>query len=135
MDDLKELDAIFEEIGGNEKAEKVASGFENAPDCIYDAQVKSAEYKTSKSGKPMVQISYGLENGQNHNQFIMLGGNDEAQTRRNVATFVTIVRKFGLDEEVPSAYIAKLNKLVGREVTLELITKNDYQRTSIIEVK
>lgn len=135
MEDLDELDAIFEEIGGNEKAEDVASGFSNPDDGVYSAEIKSAEYKFSKKGLPMVQISYGLENGQPHNQFLMLSGNEEAQTRRNIATFVTTMRKLGLDADKVSGYVAQLNKLAGKQVTLELITKKDYQRTSIIDVK
>lgn len=136
MDDLNELDSIFDSIGGNEKAEEVANAYQNAADGVYDAEIKKAEYKMSKKGIPMVQISYGLENGQPHNQFLLLGSakGDISQTERNIATFATVMKQLGLSAGKISEYIAQLDLLTGKSVTIELDTKNDYQRTHIIAV-
>lgn len=134
MDDLKELDAMFAEIGGNDKAEEVANDFGNLADGVYEAEVINAEYKLSKNDKPMICIEYGLENGKHHWQYLMLIGKDEEGTKRNIATAVTTLRKFGLDAETISSYVSQLDKLEGKAVTLTLTTKNDFQRTSV-EVK
>lgn len=136
MDDLNELDQIFDSIGGNDKAAEVASAFQNVEDGVYDAEIKKAEYKNSKKGIPMVQISYGLENGQGHNQFLMLASakGDIKQTERNIATFATVMMQLGLHADKPSEYISQLHLLTGKPVTIELSTKNDFQRTSIIAV-
>lgn len=136
MDDLNELDSIFDSIGGNDKAEEVANAYQNAADGVYDAEIKKAEYKMSKKGIPMVQISYGLENGQPHNQFLLLGSakGDISQTERNIATFATVMKQLGLNAGKISEYVAQLDLLTGKSVTIELDTKNDYQRTHIIAV-
>ena len=34
MDDLNELDSIFDSIGGNDKAEEVANAYQNAADGV-----------------------------------------------------------------------------------------------------
>lgn len=137
MDDLNELDSIFDSIGGNDKAEEVANAYQNAADGVYDAEIKKAEYKISKKGIPMVQISYGLENGQPHNQFLSLGSakGDIKQTERNIATFATIMKQLGLNAETISEYVAQLNLLTGKSVTIELETKNNYQTTHIVDVR
>lgn len=136
MDDLNELDSIFDSIGGNDKAEEVANAYQNAADGVYDAEIKKAEYKMSKKGIPMVQISYGLENGQPHNQFLLLGSakGDISQTERNIATFATVMKQLGLSAGKISEYVAQLNLLTGKSVTIELETTNNYQRTHIIAV-
>lgn len=136
MEDLDELDSIFSSIGGNEKANDVANAYQNAADGVYDAEIKSAEYKNSKKGIPMVQISYGLENGQNHNQFLMLGSanGDMSQTERNIATFATIMQQLGIQANKISEYVSQLHLLTGKSVTIELETKNNYQRTHIVDV-
>ena len=133
MDDLDELDAIFDSIGGNEKAEEVANSFNEIADGVYDAEVKKAEYKISKKGLPMVQISWGLEDGRTHNQFLMLSSSkgDINQTERNIATFVTEMRKFGLNAPKASGYIQQLDLLVGRAATLTIETNNGFTRTHI----
>ena len=84
----------------------------------------------------MVQISYGLENGQPHNQFLMLGSanGDITQTERNIATFATVMKQLGLSAGKISEYVAQLNLLTGKGVTIELETKNNYQRTHIVSV-
>ena len=128
--DLNELDAIFNEIG-NDKAEEVANDFGNIEDGEYEAEVVNAEYKHSKNDKPMICIEYGLEGGKHHWQYLMLVGKDEAGTKRNIATAVTTLRKFGLDSESITGYVSQLDKLEGKAVTLTITTKNDFQRTSV----
>ncbi len=138
MDDLKELDAIFNEIGGNEKAAEVASAYSQPADGIYAAEIKKAEFKSSKKGDPMVQISYGLETGENHNQFLMLVGKDKKGTEQNVARFVTIMQELGLNAPSVSAYVAKFDDLVGKSVTIEIKTTTSkagksFTNTSILK--
>lgn len=137
MDDLTELDAIFEEIGGNEKAEEVASGFTKPADGVYAAEIKKAEYKTSKKGDPMVVISYGLETGETHNDYLMLTGKDREGAKKNVARFVTVMHQLGLSEQSARDYIAKLNTLVGESVTIKIETTTskagkEYTNTHIL---
>ena len=135
--DLSELDALFDEIGGNEGAETVANSFNNLPDGTYDAEVNSAEFKHSKSDLPMIQIQYAVEGGKKHNQFLMLANKDGdlEKTKSSIARAVTTLKKFGLEEKTITDYVAKLDQLVGRQVTIELTTSAGGYQNTHVEVK
>ena len=133
-EDLNELDAMFAEIGGNEKLEENAGGFSEVKDGTYEAEVVSAEYTKSKKDMPMIKIEYALETKQHCWQYLMLAAKDEENTRRQMSRAVTNLRKFGLDADTISGYISQLDKLAGMGCKLTLSTKNEFQNISIDEV-
>lgn len=134
-EDLRELDAMFSDIGGNEKLEENANSFANIEDGTYEAEVVKAEYAKSKKDMPMIKIEYALETQQHAWQYLMLAAKDEEQTRRQMSRTITNLRKFGLDADSVSGYINQLDKLEGRGCTLTFETKNDFQNIHIDEVK
>lgn len=137
-DDLKELDLMFAEIGGNEKLEENTNDFASVEDGIYIAEVAKAEFTTSKAGLPMIKLEFALETKAHCWKYLMLAakpGPDQADnTRRQMSRSVTDLRKFGLEAETISGYIEQLDKIIGVECQLKLETKNDFQNIHILEV-
>ena len=139
-EDLAELDAMFADLGGNDKVEENANDFASAEDGTYEAEVINAELTKSKAGLPMIKIEYGLETKQHVWQYLMLaakpGPDQEANTKRQMSRTINILRsKYGIEAETVSGYTSQLDKLEGRAVVLTLSTKNDFQNISIDEVK
>lgn len=129
--DLNELDAMFADIGGNDKLEENANNFDNIEDGEYEAEIISAEYTKSKKDMPMIKIEYGLENGRHHWQYLMLAGKDEKATSQQMSRTITVLRKFGLDSNTITGYVSQLDKLEGRAVTLTITTNNNFQNTHV----
>lgn len=129
--DLNELDAMFADIGGNEKLEENSNSFDNIEDGEYEAEVINAEYTKSKKDMPMIKVEYGLENGRHHWQYLMLAGKDEKSTSQQMSRTVTVLRKFGLDSKTITGYVSQLDKMIGRKVMLTITTKNDFQNTHV----
>lgn len=129
--DLNELDAMFADIGGNEKLDENANSFDNIEDGEYEAEVINAEYTKSKKDMPMIKVEYGLESGRHHWQYLMLAGKDEKATSQQMSRTVTVLRKFGLDSKTITGYVSQLDKMVGQRVMLTITTKNDYQNTHV----
>lgn len=98
-DDLKELNALFNEVKDVDETE--LSGYITIQDGNYKAIVDDLEVTESKNGKPMFVLSYKITDGeykeQIHKQFIMLCANDEAQLKRNLNRYATTVKKLGID--------------------------------------
>lgn len=134
MEDLDELDAIFNDIGGNEGAEEAAKGsFKEIEDGDYEAEIIAVEYTHSKkSGNPMVKIEYGLEDSRHHWQYLTLVGKDEDGSKRNVGRFVTVMKQLGLNEDSISSYVKKFETLEGKRVRIKIETKNDFTNTHIL---
>ena len=56
-EDLKELDAIFKDMGGVDKVEDYTSNFEELPDGNYIGEIEKVSTKNSKNtGRPMMEI-------------------------------------------------------------------------------
>lgn len=137
-DDLKELDAMFAEIGGNEKLEENANDFATVEDGTYEAEVVKAEFATSKSNLPMIKLEFALETKAHCWKYLMLAakpGPDQAEnTRRQMSRSITDLRKFGLEADSVSGYVSQLDKLTGVGCTLRLETKGEFQNVHIEEV-
>ena len=133
LNDLKELDAIFQEIGGNEKLEENSNtGFDDILDGEYSAQVLSAEFTRSKqSDTPMIKIEFGLEGQTGHVwDYLMLAdkNGDYKKTSSAMSRAVTKLRELGLDAKDLPGYIEQLPKLTGVTLTLVLETsKSGFQ--------
>lgn len=132
LKDLQDLDAIFQDIGGNEKLEEnVNSGFDEICDGEYSAEIINAEYTKSKADVPMIKIEFGLEGQTGHVwDYLMLAdkGGDLKKTSSAIARTVTKLRELGLDAKNIPGYVEQLPKLEGTTLTLRLETsKSGYQ--------
>jgi hypothetical protein len=97
-EDLKELNAIFKDMGGVEKVEEYTTNFENLPDGDYIGEIEKFETKNSKtSGKPMAVLTIAVEDGKKEFVYMMLAGNDLKSTQTAVARAVTQLKKLGVD--------------------------------------
>ena len=133
-EDLKELDAMFNDIGGNEKLEENANNFSEPEDGVYEAEIEVAEYMKSNKHMPIIKIQYSLETQQKKWQYLMLAGKDEKTTSSQMSRTVTILRQLGLDADSITGYVSQLDKLEGKSVKIALETKNDYQNVHLIAV-
>lgn len=120
-DDLKELNAIFKDMGGVEKIEDYTNNFENLADGNYIGEIEKVYTANSKtSGKPMLVISVAVEGGKKDSKFLMLAGNDLKSTQTAVARAVTQLKKLGVEGVELSDFIEGAEKLVGTKVNLKI---------------
>lgn len=119
---LNDLENLFDDVKDQENV------YENVPDGEYLAVIDSATYKESKnSGRPMVQIAckiiHGEYEGRFHSRFLMLTGNDEVGTRRNLNAFATQAKKLGVDTSKGfTNTLDQLDELEGKEVVVKIET-------------
>jgi len=122
-EDLKELNAIFKDMGGVDKVEEYTNNFENLPDGDYIGEIEKFETKNSKSsGKPMAVITIAVEDGKKEFKYLMLAGNDLKSTQTNVARAVTQLRKLGVEGVELGDFLAGAEKLVGTRVQMHIKT-------------
>ena len=122
-EDLKELNAIFKDMGGVDKVEDYTSNFEQLPDGTYIGEIEKFETKNSKSsGKPMAVITIAVEDGKKEFKYLMLAGNDLKSTQTNVARAVTQLKKLGVDGVELRDFLVGAEKLVGTRVQLNIKT-------------
>lgn len=136
LDTLKELDTMFEEIGGNDKLEENAGGFQDIEDGVYEAEIASAELRNSKKGFPMVDLTIGIEGGKQTHKYLMLAGDTSDKTSKQMSTTITEIQKFGIVEPTITKYMERLQELVGRQFTLRVETsKSGFVNKHIDDVK
>ena len=122
-EDLKELNAIFKDMGGVDKVEDYTNNFENLPDGDYIGEIEKFETKNSKSsGKPMAVITIAVEDGKKEFKYLMLAGNDLKSTQTNVARAVTQLRKLGVEGVELGDFLTSAEKLVGIKVQMHIKT-------------
>lgn len=124
-EDLSELNAIFEDMGGVEKVEDFTNNFEKLPDGEYVGEIESVESKNSKNtGRPMIDVVVAVEEGKKEYLHLMLAGKDLKATQTAIARTVNQLRKLGVD--VSSNNIETITneaeKLVGTRVNMEIKT-------------
>lgn len=126
---IEELNEIFMEVKDNEIT------YENLPDGEYLAKVVGAEYKLSKSDKPMVQFTFEITEGEftgkKHNKFMMLCGNDESQLKGNLTRYGNEIKKYGIVATSIQDSFDQLKNIINKEVKLTLTTKNEFTNTSV----
>lgn len=129
---IEELNDIFMEVKDAEPE------YENLPDGEYLAIVTGAEYKKSKSEKPMVQFSFKVTEGEYkdkvHNKFMMLVGKDEASLRGNLSRYGTELKKYGLQVNSIQESFDSLSSTIGREVKITLKTSDSGFTNTSVEV-
>lgn len=135
LDELSELDAIFADIGGNEKLEENANtGFDEIEDGVYNAEIINAEFTKSKADVPMIKIEFGLEGVNGHVwDYLMLANKDGdyKKTASAMSRTVTKLKQLGLVAEDIKGYVSQLPSLEGHRLTLTLDTsKSGFQNKS-----
>ena len=122
-EDLKELNAIFKDMGGVEKVEDYTNNYENLPDGEYIGEIEKFETKNSKaSGKPMAVLTIAVEDGKKEFKYLMLAGNDLKSTQTAVARAVSQLKKLGVDGVELGDFLTNAEKLVGTRVRLNIKT-------------
>lgn len=129
---LDELNDIFMEVKDDELS------FENVPDGEYLAVVTGAEYKMSKSEKPMVQFSFKITEGEFkdrvHNKFMMLCGNDEAHLKGNLTRYGNELKKYDIVATSIQDSFDKLATIKNKEVKLTIKTNDAGFTNTSVEV-
>lgn len=129
---IEELNNIFMEVKDAEPE------YENLPDGEYLAIVVGAEYKMSKSEKPMVQFQFKITEGDHkdkiHNKFCLLSGKDEAGLRANLNRYGTELKKYGLVVSSIQDSFEQLKNTIGTEVKLTIKTSDSGFTNTSVEV-
>ena len=129
---IEELNNIFMEVKDSEPE------YENLPDGEYLAIVVGAEYKMSKSEKPMVQFQFKITEGdykdKTHNKFCLLSGKDEAGLRANLNRYGTELKKYGLVVSSIQDSFDQLKNTIGKEVKLTIKTSDSGFTNTSVEV-
>ena len=126
-EDLKELDAIFKDMGGVDKIEEFANNFESLPDGNYLGEIEKVSTKNSKkTGRPMMEIVVAVSDGKKEYVYLMLAGEDLKKTQTAVARTVTLLKKLGVTGTDLSDFINGAESLVGTRVNLEIKTNNNF---------
>lgn len=122
-EDLKELNAIFKDMGGVDKIEDYTNSYENLPDGVYIGEIEKFETKNSKtSGKPMAVITIAVEDGKKEFKYLMLAGKDLQDTRVAVARAVKQLKTLGVEGTDLEDFLSNAEKLVGTKVRLTIKT-------------
>lgn len=127
---IEELNDLFMEVKDAEPT------YENLPEGEYLAKLTGAEYKTSKSDKPMVQFTFeiteGEYKGKTHNKFMMLCGNDETQLKGNLTRYGNELKKYGIVATSLQDSFDQLKNLKDIDVKLTIkLVKEKYTNTSV----
>ena len=129
---LDELNDIFMEVKDDELS------FENVPDGEYLAVVTGAEYKMSKSEKPMVQFTFKITEGEFkdrvHNKFMMLCGNDETHLKGNLTRYGNELKKYDIVATSIQDSFDKLATIKNKEVKLTIKTNDARFTNTSVEV-
>ena len=129
---LDELNDIFMEVKDDELS------LENVPDGEYLAVVTGAEYKMSKSEKPMVQFTFKITEGEFkdrvHNKFMMLCGNDETHLKGNLTRYGNELKKYDIVATSIQDSFDKLATIKNKEVKLTIKTNDAGFTNTSVEV-
>lgn len=131
-EDLKELDAIFKDMGGVEKVEDYTSNFEELPDGNYIGEIEKVSTKNSKNtGRPMMEIVVTLDEKRKEWVYLMLAGKDLKATQTAVARAITQLKKLGIAGTTLSDFISGAERLVGTRVNLEIKTNGAFKNRDL----
>lgn len=127
---LDELNEIFMEVKDEELS------YENLPDGEYLGKVIDAEYKMSKTDKPMVMFSFeiteGEYKGRKHNKCMLLSGKDESSLKGNLTRYGTELKKYGIIATSIQNSFEQLSLCLNKEVKLTIKTSDSgYTNTSV----
>ena len=131
-EDLKELNAIFKDMGGVDKIEDYTSNYEKLEDGEYTAEIEKISTKTSKkTGRPMLEVIVAVEDGKKEWVYMMLAGEDLKKTQTAVARTVTNLKKLGVDGTELEDFINGAIELAGTRVRVKIETNGEYRNVDL----
>lgn len=132
LEDVKELDAIFKEMGGVDNIESFTNSFEELPDGTYLGEIDSVSTKNSKkTGRPMLEIVVALEDNKKEYVYLMLAGENLKKTQTAVARAVTQLKKLGIAGTELSDFLNEAMKLTGTRVNLKIETNGSFKNKDL----
>ncbi len=131
-EDLKELNAIFKDMGGVEKVEDFTSNFEELEDGTYLAEIEKVSTKNSKkTGRPMIEIVVSIDEKRKEWVYLMLAGENLKKTQTAVARAVTQLKKLGVTGTELEDFINGAIELAGTRVNLKIETNNGFRNKDL----
>lgn len=131
-EDLKELNAIFKDMGGVDSVEDYTNSFEGLSDGTYLGEIDSVTTKNSKkTGRPMLEIVVAVEGGKKEYVYLMLAGENLKRTQTAVARAVTQLKKLGVTGIELEDFLNGASDLVGTKVNLKIETTNNFTNKDI----
>ena len=132
LEDVKELDTIFKEMGGVDNIESFTNSFEELPDGVYLGEIDSVSTKNSKkTGRPMLEIVVALEDNKKEYVYLMLAGENLKKTQTAVARAVTQLKKLGIAGTELSDFLNEAMKLTGTKVNLKIETNGSFRNKDL----
>ena len=127
-EDLKELNAIFKDMGGVDKVEDYTSNFEELADGTYLGEIEKVSTKNSKkTGRPMMEIVVAIEENRKEYVYLMLAGENLKKTQTAVARAVTQLKKLGVSGTELEDFINGALELTGTRVNLKIETNGSFK--------
>lgn len=131
-EDLKELNAIFKDMGGVDSVEDYTTSFEELPDGTYLGEIEKVSTKNSKkTGRPMMEIIVALEDDKKEYVYLMLAGENLKKTQTAVARAVTQLKKLGVSGVELEDFINGALELIGTRVNLKIETNNSFRNKDL----
>lgn len=131
-EDLKELNAIFKDMGGVEKVEDFTSNFEELEDGTYLGEIEKVSTKNSKkTGRPMIEIVVAIDEKRKEFCYLMLAGENLKKTQTAVARAVTQLKKLGVTGTELEDFINGAIELAGTRVNLKIETNNGFRNKDL----
>lgn len=131
-EDLKELNAIFKDMGGVDKVEDYTSNFEELADGTYLGEIEKVSTKNSKkTGRPMMEIVVAIEENRKEYVYLMLAGENLKKTQTAVARAVTQLKKLGVSGTELEDFINGALELTGTRVNLKVETNGSFKNKDL----
>ena len=131
-EDLKELNAIFKDMGGVDSVDDYTNSFEELPDGTYLGEIEKVYTKNSKkTGRPMLEIIVALEEDKKEYVYLMLAGENLKKTQTAVARAVTQLKKLGISGVELEDFINGALELTGTRVNLKIETNGSFRNKDL----
>lgn len=131
-EDLKELNAIFKDMGGVDKVEDYTSNFERLEDGTYIGEIEKVSTKNSKkTGRPMIEIIVAVDEKTKEYTYLMLAGKDLKATQTAVARAVTQLKKLGVTGTELEDFINGAIELTGTRVAMKIETNGEFRNVDL----
>lgn len=131
-EDLKELNAIFKDMGGVDSVDDYTNSFEELPDGIYLGEIEKVSTKNSKkTGRPMLEVIVALEEDRKEYVYLMLAGENLKKTQTAVARAVTQLKKLGISGVELEDFINGALELTGTRVNLKIETNGSFRNKDL----
>ena len=131
-EDLKELNAIFKDMGGIDKVEDYTNNFDKLPDGEYVGEIEKVSTKNSKkTGRPMMEIIIAVEGGKKEYHYLMLAGKDLKATQTAIARTITQLKKLGVEGSDVGDFVSGAEALVGTRVNMKIETNGEFRNIDL----